>query len=71
MTLTELHEFLEKKHKSEPLFPGEDSWVAIVRPEHPEWHDFVQVGSAPNGHALGISHTDSFGAPGWADDENP
>ena len=69
MTLEEVREFIMNKHNNEAIYPGEDSWVAVFRPENPELHDFVQIGSG--GHATGISHTDNFGVPNWADDETP
>ena len=66
MTLEEIQEFLKNKHDNKPIEDG-DRWAAVLRPENPELHDFVQIGS---GHSLGLSHTDAYGVPSWGDIEN-
>ena len=67
MTLEEVREFIMNKHNNEAIYPGEDSWVAVFRPENPELHDFVQIGSA---HSVGDSHVDNHGPASWADKED-
>lgn len=64
MTLEEVRAFIKHAHDDKAIYKG-DWWVACTGKDGER--DWVQIGTH---HSLGKSHNDSWGYPGWGDDED-